>query len=150
VSKSATGHDLLFGLLALQNGLIEQDQLMNAFRAWTLDRSRSLGDHLEALGNLSPAKRALLEALAAVHLETHGGDVEAPRGARLGPPGHRRRQEAGGIESRTHPVSCTAGLRPHGGREGRREAWPSSRSGWLPARGDCDQSSDPSARPLHH
>src|SRR5271157_20479 len=42
VSKSATGHDLLFGLLALQNGLIEQDQLMNAFRAWTLDRSRNL------------------------------------------------------------------------------------------------------------
>lgn len=42
MSKSATGHDLLFGLLALQNGLIEQDQLMNAFRAWTLDRSRNL------------------------------------------------------------------------------------------------------------
>ncbi len=76
MSQSATDHDLLFGLLALQNGLIEQDQLLNAFRAWTLDRSRSLGDHLESLGSLSPGKRALLEALAAVHLETHGGDVE--------------------------------------------------------------------------
>jgi len=91
VSKSATDHDLLFGLLALQNGLIEQDQLINAFRAWTLDRSRSLGDHLETLGILSPGKRALLEALAAVHLETHGGDIEkslaavpAGRAARAG------------------------------------------------------------------
>ncbi len=91
MSKSATDHDLLFGLLALQNGLIDQDQLMNAFRAWTLDRSRSLGDHFEALGTLSPGKRALLEALAAVHLETHGGDVEksladvpAGRAARAG------------------------------------------------------------------
>ena len=76
MSKPETDHDLLFGLLALQNCLIEQDQLMNAFRTWTLDRSRTLGDHLEALGNLSPGKRALLEALTAVHLETHGGDVE--------------------------------------------------------------------------
>src|SRR5437762_2316704 len=28
-------HDLLFGLLALQNGLIEQGQLVAAFQAWT-------------------------------------------------------------------------------------------------------------------
>jgi serine/threonine-protein kinase len=67
---------LLFGLLALQNGLINQGQLMLAFQAWTLDKSKSLADHLEARGVLTAAKRALLDALAEVHLEAHDGDVE--------------------------------------------------------------------------
>src|SRR5262249_61162788 len=67
---------LLFGLLALQNGLIHQGQLVAAFQAWTLDKSRSLADHLETRGDLTAAKRALLEQLVEVHLEAHGGDVE--------------------------------------------------------------------------
>jgi eukaryotic-like serine/threonine-protein kinase len=67
---------LLFGLLALQNGLINQGQLLAAFQAWTLDKSRGLADHLEALGDLTGPKRMALEALAAVHIEAHGNDVE--------------------------------------------------------------------------
>ena len=47
--------DLLFGLLALQTGLINQGQLVAAFHAWTCDKSRSLADHLVALGHLGPA-----------------------------------------------------------------------------------------------
>ncbi len=73
---AAADRHLLFGLLALQNGLIDQGQLMLAFQAWTRDKSQSLADHLEARGDLTGAKRAVLEALAEVHLETHGGDVE--------------------------------------------------------------------------
>src|SRR5271165_3702069 len=67
---------LLFGLLALQTGIINQGQLVAAFQAWTLDKFKSLADHLEARGDLTRAKRSVLEALAAVHLESHGGDVE--------------------------------------------------------------------------
>ncbi len=67
---------LLFGLLALQNRIINQGQLVAAFQAWTLDKSKSLADQLEARGDLTAAKRALLEALAEVHLEAHLGDVE--------------------------------------------------------------------------
>ena len=67
---------LLFGLLALQTGIINQGQLVAAFQAWTLDKSRSLADHLETRGDLTGAKRVLLEGLAEVHLETHGGDFE--------------------------------------------------------------------------
>ena len=73
---AAADRHLLFGLLALQNGIINQGQLVAAFQAWTLDKSRSLADHLEARGDLTLAKRALLEALAEVHLDAHGGDVE--------------------------------------------------------------------------
>src|SRR5205823_764791 len=72
----AADRHLLLGLLALQNGIIDQGQLLAGFQAWTLDRFRSLADHLEARGDLTGAKRALLEALAAVHLDAHGGDVE--------------------------------------------------------------------------
>jgi eukaryotic-like serine/threonine-protein kinase len=68
--------NLLFGLLALQNGIINQGQLLAAFQAWTLDKSKSLAEHLEARGDLTRAKRAVLEALAEVHLDAHGGDVE--------------------------------------------------------------------------
>jgi CheY-like chemotaxis protein len=60
----AAGRNLLFGLLALQNGLINQGQLVAAFQAWTLDKSRNLADHLEARGDLTAATRALLESLA--------------------------------------------------------------------------------------
>jgi len=63
---------LLFGLLALQNGLINQGQLLAAFQDWTLDKSKRLADYLEAHGDLTGAKRALLEALAEVHLEKKG------------------------------------------------------------------------------
>jgi hypothetical protein len=69
-------HHLLFGLLALQNGLIHQAQLVAAFHAWTSDKSRSLSDYLVTLGYLSPAQRSVVEALAALHVEAHGGDVE--------------------------------------------------------------------------
>src|SRR5271155_755198 len=67
---------LLFGLLALQNGIINQSQLVAAFQAWALDKSKTLADHLEARGDLTGAKRPLLEALTELHVETHGGDVD--------------------------------------------------------------------------
>jgi eukaryotic-like serine/threonine-protein kinase len=73
---AAADRHLLFGLLALQNGLINQGVLLAAFQAWTLDKSRSLADHLQARGDLTGPKRVALEALAAVHVEAHGGHVE--------------------------------------------------------------------------
>jgi hypothetical protein len=67
--------DLLFGLLALQNGLIDQGQLVAAFQAWTRDKGRPLADHLAARGDLDPEQRAGVEAMVALHLKKHGGDV---------------------------------------------------------------------------
>ncbi|MFO0961127.1 MAG: serine/threonine-protein kinase [Isosphaeraceae bacterium] len=67
---------LLFGLLALQNGLIDQGQLVAAFQAWTLDRGRSLATHLIDRGDLDTEQASLLEALVALHLKKHGGDTE--------------------------------------------------------------------------
>jgi hypothetical protein len=53
--------DRLLGLLALQNGLINQAQLVAAFQAWTLDEARSLADQLVARGDLDADAYAGLE-----------------------------------------------------------------------------------------
>ncbi len=72
----AAAEDLLFGLLALQNGLIDQAKLVAAFQAWTLDKSRSLAEQLVGRGDLDADDRAALEGLVARHLKKHTGDVE--------------------------------------------------------------------------
>jgi tRNA A-37 threonylcarbamoyl transferase component Bud32 len=63
---------LLFGLLALQNGLIDQDQLVTAFRAWSRDKGRPLADHLKALGHLDAEQCTGVEAMVSLHLRKHG------------------------------------------------------------------------------
>jgi serine/threonine-protein kinase len=69
-------HHLLFGLLALQNGLINQGQLVAAFQAWTLDKARALADHLVDRGDLDAEDRFAVDVLVARHIKKHGGDVE--------------------------------------------------------------------------
>ncbi len=73
MASAAADRDLLFGLLALQNGLIDQDQLVAAFRAWTRDRSRALAEYLAGRGDLDADDRAAVEALVSRHLKKHGG-----------------------------------------------------------------------------
>jgi hypothetical protein len=63
---------LLFGLLALQNGLVDQGQLVAAFQAWTLDKARTLADHFVGRGDLDPDDRSAVEVLVARHLKKHG------------------------------------------------------------------------------
>jgi tetratricopeptide (TPR) repeat protein/tRNA A-37 threonylcarbamoyl transferase component Bud32 len=75
MSVDADRH-LLFGLLALQNGLIDQSALVAAFHSWTRDKGRPLADHLVARGDLDPDQRAAVEAMAALHLKKHGDDPE--------------------------------------------------------------------------
>ena len=72
----AAERELLFGLLALQNGLIDQSELFAALEAWKLDKSRGLAEHLVGRGDLDVDDRLAVEALAARHLKKHGNDVE--------------------------------------------------------------------------
>jgi serine/threonine-protein kinase len=74
MSSAGADRDLLFGLLALQNGLIDQGQLVSAFQAWTRDRGRPLAEHLAARGDLDAEQRAGVEAMVGLHLKKHGGD----------------------------------------------------------------------------
>src|SRR5215472_11172087 len=72
----AADRHLLFGLLALQVGLIDQGQLVAAFQAWTRDKVRPLAEHLAARGDLDPEQRAGVAAMVELHLKKHGGSAE--------------------------------------------------------------------------
>jgi eukaryotic-like serine/threonine-protein kinase len=74
---AAADNQLLFGLLALQNGLIDQVQLVAAFQAWTRDKQRELADHLLARGDLDKVQRSAVEALLALHIQKHGGAAQS-------------------------------------------------------------------------
>jgi hypothetical protein len=73
---AAGDRHLLFGLLALQTGIISPEQLVLAFQAWARDKSKGLADHLKARGDLDDEDRAAVEALAARHLKRNDDDVE--------------------------------------------------------------------------
>jgi len=68
--------DLLFGLLALQNGMIDQAQLVAAFGAWTLAKDRPLAEVLVEKHALDGSHRALPEALGYAHPNHHGAGPE--------------------------------------------------------------------------
>lgn len=91
----AATHDLLFGLIALQNGLIDQGQLVSAFQAWTRDKDRSMVQLLVARGDLDDDDRVAVEALVARHIKKHGGDAEKSLAAI--PAGRSTRESLGRI-----------------------------------------------------
>jgi eukaryotic-like serine/threonine-protein kinase len=73
---AAAERHLLFGLIALQLGLIDQSQLVAAFQGWARDKSRPLPDHLADRGGLDADVRAAVEAMVALHMKKHRGDTE--------------------------------------------------------------------------
>jgi hypothetical protein len=75
--SAETPRDLLFGLLALQVGLIDQDQLVAAFGIWTRTTGRALAEILVERGDLDEAGRSALAAMAG-----HRPDRSSPRWAR--------------------------------------------------------------------
>ncbi len=72
----AADRDLLFGLLALKNDLIDENQLADGVRAWTADKAQTLADHLVSLGHLTQAQRPAVEAMATIHVAAHDGRAE--------------------------------------------------------------------------
>jgi tetratricopeptide (TPR) repeat protein/tRNA A-37 threonylcarbamoyl transferase component Bud32 len=72
----AADHDLLVGLLALRNGLINQTQLLAALQLWAWDKSRSLARHLAERGDLGASDLVAVEALVSRQLEDRGVEVE--------------------------------------------------------------------------
>ena len=106
--------NLLFGLIALQNGLIVQDQLLGAFRAWTVDKGRALADYLADRGDLDAEQRAGVEAMVALHWKKHGGDGshdwETSVISRRGPTRSGRRSPAPGAQDRSDAGPTMAAL----------------------------------------
>jgi len=80
--------ELLFGLVALKSGVIDEDRLVTAFQAWARDPSRTLAEHLLARRDLNPNNRDAITTLVARELVRHHGNAEEcltalPRNAAL-------------------------------------------------------------------
>jgi len=76
VRHDKTPRDLLFGLLALQIGLIDQDQRVAAFGAWSRATGKKLAVILFERGSIDEESRTLLTTMAEKPLEFHGGGTE--------------------------------------------------------------------------
>jgi hypothetical protein len=117
MAHADTDRNLLFGLLALQIGLIDQDQLLAAFRAWSRDKARSLADHLAGRGDLDAEQRALIDSLVAQHLKKHGGSTEKSLAALIvGRSTHDSLAQAGGPDIEASLAPSPAGDRTERGR----------------------------------
>ena len=68
--------NLLFGLLAVRSGLIDQTALMNAVYTCSGTEQKSVAEVLRAQGALDAEGTALIQALASKHLGAHDGDPE--------------------------------------------------------------------------
>ncbi len=69
--------NLLLGVIALQNNLIDRHQLVTAFDRWVGNKDVSLAEHLQAAQAIGPDERRLLDALVNLHVSKHGGDPGA-------------------------------------------------------------------------
>ena len=74
--RAEVDRNLLFGLLALQTGLIDQGSLFAAFNLWTREKGRSMAAILLERGDLDASRLSLLEALVVEHLKMHGGNPQ--------------------------------------------------------------------------
>jgi len=73
--------NLLFGLLALQTGLIDRAALLTALHTCGVAKEKSLAEILGDQGALDAEGKALIQALASKHLGAHGGDPEKSLGS---------------------------------------------------------------------
>jgi eukaryotic-like serine/threonine-protein kinase len=73
---NSAARDLLFGLVALRVGFINQDNLVSVLEARARGKTGALADDLEKLGHLDTEQRESVEALVTLHLKKNGDDVE--------------------------------------------------------------------------
>jgi hypothetical protein len=76
-----TDRNLLFGVLALQADLIDNNQFAEVCGAWAARKDKPLADLLVERGRLSPADRHYLDGLLERKVKKHGGDVRKSLGA---------------------------------------------------------------------
>jgi eukaryotic-like serine/threonine-protein kinase len=76
MAKADADRNLLFGLVALQSGLVDPSGVVAAFQSWVRDKSRSLAEHLVLRGGLSIVQRMVMEELVNLHLEQDAQALE--------------------------------------------------------------------------
>jgi eukaryotic-like serine/threonine-protein kinase len=90
-----TDRDLLFGVLAVQAGILDADRFAEACSGWAARNEKPLADLLVERGLLTAEDRSLLLALLARNIEKHAGDARASLAAVAAEP---VRQTLGGCD----------------------------------------------------
>jgi serine/threonine-protein kinase len=70
-NNSGADRNLLFGVLAWQNGMISEAQLLDAMKAWTFSKERPLGSILVQQQALEHAACQQLEKMVDLHIALH-------------------------------------------------------------------------------
>ena len=75
LGNSPADRNLLLGVLALQAGVLTQEQLVSAMQAWTLAKATSLGAILVQQDVVSESQRNELQQMVASHVRLHQNDA---------------------------------------------------------------------------
>ena len=101
--------DVLFGLIALNNNLVDPAVIPAALRARALEPIRSLAELLVSQGALTPVQCDLVETLSGEYIERGGGDALKGLATLIANPSARERLDQLGDlglpESLTHAFS---------------------------------------------
>lgn len=71
----ASDRNLLYGIMAWQNGLITESELLAGLKAWSFEKNKPLGEHLVAQAALSEGVHHKLDRLVNEHLDLFDGDA---------------------------------------------------------------------------
>jgi hypothetical protein len=104
--------ELLFGLLALNNDLIGESDLVTALHD---PAGRPIADALVAAGALTTLQRDLIEALAGEQVKRHGGDVDPSLASLTAGPSTRERLARLGDQKLASSLARVAGTLPFDG-----------------------------------
>ena len=73
-SAKLSDENLLFGVLALQTGVITESQLLDAVKQWTFQKNKRLSEILEEASALSSSQINILQPMVAAQAKLHDDD----------------------------------------------------------------------------
>src|SRR5580704_12553998 len=78
-----TERNLLFGVVAFQNGAVDADRLAETCAAWVEEPSQPLANLFVNRGLMTDEQKTELEKVVAHELDVHGGDPQATLAATM-------------------------------------------------------------------
>src|SRR5262245_61096292 len=104
--------NLLFGMLALHNGFVSREQLLDALNAWMLRKEMPLGDLFRERGVVAEDDLRLLDGLVNRQIQRHGGVQKSLASLRVDPDARRDLGRLDGAGVRPRVAALHEAARP--------------------------------------
>src|SRR5271170_609578 len=78
-----TERNLLFGVIALQNGVVDADRLTETYADWVTEPTQPLADLFVKRGVMTDEQKTEVEKVVASELQANGGDPQATLAATI-------------------------------------------------------------------